>query len=112
MLNVFLPFTNTFLLCRFFLAWLIPQLLQKSRINPAGATLASCFPLFRTTSNQQSIHPRPTGYAEMGLVNKFYTPKMPFFHLLACHGEASVKTEDSKGLGSRHTINPYFDAKA
>ncbi|MBR6576633.1 MAG: hypothetical protein IKK73_05835, partial [Akkermansia sp.] len=34
MLNVFLPFTNTFLLCRFFLAWLIPQLLQKSRRFP------------------------------------------------------------------------------
>ena len=32
MLNVFLPFTNTFLLCLFFLAWLIPQLLQKSPI--------------------------------------------------------------------------------
>ena len=30
MLNVFLPFTNTFLLCLFFLAWLIPQFLQKS----------------------------------------------------------------------------------
>ena len=31
MLNVFLLFTNTFLLCRFFLAWLIPQFLQKTK---------------------------------------------------------------------------------
>jgi len=30
MLNLFLLFTDTFLLCRFFLARLIPQLLQKS----------------------------------------------------------------------------------
>ena len=32
MLNLFLLFTDTFLLCRFFLAWLIPQLLQKSQM--------------------------------------------------------------------------------
>ena len=31
MLNVFLPFTNTFLRLLFFLAGLIPQLLQKSQ---------------------------------------------------------------------------------
>ena len=31
MLNVFLHFLNSFLLCLFFLAGLIPQLLQKSR---------------------------------------------------------------------------------
>ena len=36
MLNVFLHFLNSFLLCLFFLAGLIPQLLQKSPIftNP------------------------------------------------------------------------------
>ena len=34
MLNVFLPFTNTFLRLLFFLAGLIPQLLQKSRTRP------------------------------------------------------------------------------
>ena len=32
MLNVFLHFLNSFLLCLFFLAGLIPQLLQKSQI--------------------------------------------------------------------------------
>ena len=36
MLNVFLHFLNTFLLCLFFLAGLIPQLLQKSRISYTG----------------------------------------------------------------------------
>jgi hypothetical protein len=38
MLNVFLHFLNSFLLCLFFLAGLIPQLLQKSLVvvNPAG----------------------------------------------------------------------------
>ncbi|MBR3927216.1 MAG: hypothetical protein IKJ58_10690, partial [Akkermansia sp.] len=37
MLNLFLLFTDTFLLCRFFLAWLIPQLLQKSQQNTSSA---------------------------------------------------------------------------
>ena len=32
MLNVFLLFLNSFLLCLFFLAGLIPQLLQKSQM--------------------------------------------------------------------------------
>ena len=32
MLNVFLLFLNSFLLCLFFLAGLIPQLLQKSQL--------------------------------------------------------------------------------
>ena len=36
MLNLFLLFTDTFLLCRFFLAWLIPQLLQKSLLMPTS----------------------------------------------------------------------------
>ena len=38
MLNLFLLFTDTFLLCRFFLAWLIPQLLQKSQLLAYGVT--------------------------------------------------------------------------
>ncbi|MBR5522218.1 MAG: hypothetical protein IKV82_01960, partial [Akkermansia sp.] len=37
MLNVFLPFTNTFLRLLFFLAGLIPQLLQKSRFSARRA---------------------------------------------------------------------------
>ena len=41
MLNVFLPFTNTFLLCLFFLAWLIPQLLQKSQKYVPPATVVA-----------------------------------------------------------------------
>ena len=36
MLNVFLHFLNSFLLCLFFLAALIPQLLQKSPIIVEG----------------------------------------------------------------------------
>ena len=37
MLNVFMPFTNTFLRLLFFLAGLIPQLLQKSRTHDPAA---------------------------------------------------------------------------
>ena len=36
MLNVFLHFLNSFLLCLFFLAGLIPQLLQKSPFLPVS----------------------------------------------------------------------------
>ena len=57
MLNVFLHFLNSFLLCLFFLAGLIPQLLQKSRHfpagNPTGSQGAGRIPLARDNKNAQ-----------------------------------------------------------
>ena len=42
MLNVFLLFLNSFLLCLFFLAGLIPQLLQKSRFSTPRQARMGC----------------------------------------------------------------------
>lgn len=39
-------------------------------------------------------------------------PDFALSYTPASLGVALAKTEDSKGLGARHTINPYFDAKA
>ncbi len=75
MLNVFLPFTNTFLLCLFFLAWLIPQLLQKSRSfkDIAGSNIntgSEVLPLFYFTgtwSNGTTYEDSNTG--ALGIAN-------------------------------------------
>ena len=63
MLNVFLPFTNTFLRLLFFLAGLIPQLLQKS-LSFAPLALPTC------------IHPLHPLYGS----SPNYTPAMPTSH--------------------------------
>ena len=58
-LNVFLLFTNTFLLCRFFLAWLIPQFLQKNQ--PLLMEVSECGTYAEL---QYWIYPQVIGYFE------------------------------------------------
>ena len=64
-------------------------------------------PLVSYSFELAPIRLRPTGYAEMGLANNTTHKK-----LVHAQKRPFLLPGDSKGLGARHTINPYFDAKA